>query len=139
MTDLMTLKQHRLLSRLLGLSREQGQALLDQRLDDFLTLMDRREEIVAELIEIEQSPPPANILPFPTIIPTTLDQDVRAALRGLIHSILGQDDENERVLRGQMGVLREEVTDNHRYRAAGRGYAATLVTSGARGAVDRAC
>lgn len=138
MTDFATLQQHRLLSQLLGLSRDQGRALTEQRLDDFLTMMDERERIMAGLVEIEQSPPPANVLPFPTIA-AGVDADAKAAMLGLIRSILSQDEENERALREQMSDLRGAMERNHHARAAGRGYAAAVAPRRSGEWLDRAC
>jgi hypothetical protein len=139
MTDLGTLRQHQLLTRLLGLARRQGEALRQDRLDEFLALMDAREQIITELVAIERESPPANVLPLPTIKPTGADPDVRAALRGLVRSILEQDDANEQALRAQMGAVRDAVVQLGRGAVAGRGYAATLARPQAGSAVDRQC
>ncbi len=87
----------------------------------------------------EREPPPANVLPLPTIKPTSADPDVRAALRGLVRSILEQDDANEQALRAQMGTVRDAVVQLGRGAAAGRGYAATLAHPQAGSALDRQC
>lgn len=138
MTDLATLRQHQLLTQLLSLARAQGVALVEDRLDDFLALMDERERVVHDLIELEQSPPPANVLPFPTLAPTLGDPDARAAMRGLIRSILGQDDANERTLRAQMEGLHAELAQLNRGAVAGRGYAAALTHDRLGEGLDRA-
>ncbi len=75
---------------------------------------------------MEQEPPPVNILPWPTLQADPDDPDVRDALRGLIASILAQDEENERELRAQMGVLASTLQHIQHGAAAGRGYAAVL-------------
>lgn len=139
MTDLGTLRQHQLLTRLLNLARRQGEALRQDRLDEFLALMDVREQIITELVAIEREPPPANVLPLPTITPAGADPDVRAALRGLVCSILEQDDANEQALRAQMGAVRDAVVQLGRGVAAGRGYGATLARPEAGSALDRQC
>lgn len=139
MTDFATLRQHHLLSQLLSLSREQRRALEEQRLDDFLALMDEREQVVADLVALEQAPPPANVLPFPTIAPAIGDPDAKAALHGLIRSILVQDDENERALRDQMDGLHGTLARISHVAAAGRGYAAALGHERRGEGLDRAC
>lgn len=139
MTDLNTLRQHQLLIKLLGLARAQGQALTDEDLDRFVGLMDEREALMADLATVEAAPPPpANILPFPTIAASGTDPDVRAAMGGLIRSILRQDDENEHELRLQMDALKSEIVQLGRGRRAGRGYAAATEQAWAGQAVDRA-
>jgi hypothetical protein len=139
MTDLATLQQHQLLTRLLGLSRRQHEALYADQIDDFLSIMDEREQIVGELVTLGEAPPPRNVLPFPSLVPPGMDQDVKAALRGLITSILQQDDENERVLRVQMDELRTTITWISRGAAANRGYASTMSYDADRRGFDRAC
>ncbi len=126
MTDLMTLQQHRLLSRLYALAREQGRALKEDRLDHFLDLMEVREQVLAELLAVESEPPPANVLPLPTIRASAGDPDVRDALRGIISSIIEQDETNERELRSQMGVIATTIQHLHQGAVAGRGYAAVM-------------
>lgn len=138
MTDLATLQQHRLLTRLLALSRRQREALAAEEIDSFLTLMDEREQIVAELVALDEAPPPPNVLPFPVLVPGSMDSDVKAALRGLITSILQQDDENEQVLRSQMDALRTTITAVNRGVVATRGYASTMHPEMRQG-FDRAC
>jgi hypothetical protein len=101
--------------------------------------MEERERIVAELLAIEQAPPPANVLPFPTITARTGDPDAKAALRGLILSILSQDDANEHTLRGLMNDLRGALERVNHSAAAGRGYAAALAAGRAGAGLDRAC
>ncbi len=100
--------------------------------------MDERERIVADLITIEESPPPANVLPFPTIA-AGVDADVKAAMRSLIRSILRQDDDNERLLRMQMAGLRGAIERTAHGLTAGRGYAAVLSGPRSGGRLDRAC
>ncbi|MER3419181.1 MAG: hypothetical protein C4290_01055 [Chloroflexota bacterium] len=139
MTDLGTLRQHQLLTRLLGLARRQGEALRRDRLDEFLALMDVREQIITELVAIEREPPPANVLPLPTIQPTATDPDVRAAMRGLVRSILEQDDANEQALRTQMGALRDALTRLGRGTRASRGYAVALSRPQTGSALDQQC
>ncbi len=139
MTYLGTLRQHQLLTRLLGLARQQGEALRRDRLDEFLALMDVREQIITELVAIEREPPPANVLPLPTIRPTTADPDVRAAMRGLVRSILEQDDANEQALRMQMGDLRDALARLGRGTTASRGYAAALSRPRTGSALDQQC
>jgi len=139
MTDLSTLQQHQLLMKLLGLSREQWRALADDNLDQFVDLMDEREGVMADLVAVEAAPPPpANVLPFPTIVASGADPDVRAAMGGLIRSILRQDDENEALLRRQMDDIKSEIGLLARRRTAGRGYAASTGTRWMGQAVDRA-
>lgn len=138
MTDLATLKQHQILTHLLALAREQAIALYEERLDEFLSIMERRERLVAELNAIIDHPAPANVLPFPTIAPTRSDPDVRAALKGLITSILCQDEDNERVLRAHLDAMSDALTRLNRGAAAGRGYGAVLARAGARRMMDRA-
>lgn len=139
MTDLATLQQHQLLTRLLSLSRRQNAALHADRIDDFLALMDEREQIVEELIVLEEAPPAPHVLPFPTLMPGSTDHDVKAALRGLITSILQQDEENEQVLRQQMDGLRSTMMQLNRGALAARGYAATMDYHADRLGLDRAC
>jgi hypothetical protein len=126
MTDFGTLRQHQVLSRLLSLSRDQYRALEDEDLDTFLALMDQREQVMSGLLALEASPAPKNILPFPTITSVGMDDDVQAAMAGLIRSILRQDDDNEVLLRAQMDAVQSELTQLNRGAAAGRGYSATL-------------
>jgi hypothetical protein len=139
MTDLATLQQHQLLTRLLGLSRQQSEALQTDQLDDFLSMMDEREQIVSDLLILEQAPPPSNVLPFPVLIPAGMDHDVKAAMRGLITSILHQDDENERVLRGQMDELQGAIAWVNRGALATRGYASSMSHDRTGQGYDRAC
>lgn len=139
MTDLNTLRQHQLLIKLLGYAREQGQSLAEENLDRFVEIMDEREALMADLVTIETTPPPpANILPFPTIAGTGSDPDVRAAMGGLIRSILRQDDENEQCLRLQMDGLKSELVQLGRGRRASRGYTVARDHAWAGQAVDRA-
>jgi hypothetical protein len=126
MTDFGTLRQHQVLSRLLNLSRDQYRALEDEDLDTFLALMDEREQVMSGLLALEASPAPTNILPFPTITSVGVDDDVQAAMAGLIRSILRQDDDNEALLRLQMDAVQTEITKLNRGAVAGRGYAAAL-------------
>src|SRR3954468_21340053 len=110
MTDLNTLRQHQLLMKLLGLARGQGRALTEDNLDLFVEMMEEREGVMADLMTIDATPPPpANILPFPTIVGSGSDPDVRAAMGSLIRSILVQDDENEELLRHQMNDIKSEI------------------------------
>lgn len=139
MTDLATLQQHQLLTRLLALSRRQREALAAEEIDGFLTLMDEREQVISELVALDEAPPPSNILPFPVLAPSGVDSDVKAALRGLITSILQQDDENEQVLRGQMDELRTTITAINRGVVATRGYASSMRADGGRQGFNRAC
>ncbi len=127
MTEFTLLRQHQILSRLLGLSREQGRALTAERLDDFLALMEAREQALAELLSLEAVPAPANIVALPTIQPATTDPDVKAAMRGLIATILEQDEANERELRRRMSDLHAAIGRMNQGAVAGRGYAATLL------------
>lgn len=137
MTDFRILQQHQLLTRLLSVAREQGRALAADDLDRFLTLMDAREHLLGDLITLDQAPP-ANILPFPTIA-AGFDDDAKDAMRGLIRSILAQDEENERALRHQMDDLHGSITRINHGAAAGRGYAAAFAGDRPGAALDRAC
>jgi hypothetical protein len=139
MTDFATLRQHQLLSRLLGLARAQADALAAEELDRFLALMDERETVVADLIALEEAPPPANVLPFPTIVPRPNDPDARAALGGLLRSILRQDEENEQALRAQMDEVHGSLMRVNQGAAAGRGYAAAAGSVRTRTGLDKAC
>ena len=136
MTDLQTLRQHQTLSRLLALARGQARALADDRIDQFLAIMEEREEVIAELVEIERTPPPVNVLPFPTISAKADDPDVQDAMRGLIRSILEQDDANEQTLREQMSDLQKTIVRLSHGQAAGRGYAAAAGMGRAVGYMD---
>ena len=138
MTDFRTLQQHQLLTRLLDLARQQGQALAARGLDDFLSLMDTREGLIADLVALEQAPAPANILPFPTIA-AGVDADAKDAMRGLIRSILAQDEENEQTLREQMDELQGTIVHINHGTVAGRRYAASLAGGRSGAALDRAC
>jgi hypothetical protein len=66
------------------------------------------------------------VLPFPTIEPARADEDARAALGSLIRTIIAQDDENELLLRAQMGTMKHRMAHIARGAVAGRSYAATL-------------
>ena len=139
MTDFGTLQQHHLLGKLLGLAREQAKALEAERIDQFLALMDEREELMSTLLQLEQAPAPANIVPLPRLTPAGSDADVKAAMGSLIRSIIEQDDQNERTLRLLMEALRAEMGQVNHLTAAGRGYAAALAYSRAGGGLDRSC
>lgn len=137
MTDFGALRQHQVLSRLLSLSRDQYRALQDEDLETFLALMEEREQVMAGLLALEASPAPANILPFPTITPVGVDDDVQAAMAGLIRSILRQDDDNETLLRVQMDAVQSEIMQLNRGAAAGRGYAAATSGPSTGAGIDR--
>ncbi|MFN8558705.1 MAG: hypothetical protein U0531_15660 [Dehalococcoidia bacterium] len=123
MTDLATLQQHHLLTRLLGIARAQGEALESQQLDQFLSLMDERDQLVSDLVTLDEQAPPANVIPF--ALQGNSDDDAKAAMGGLIRSILRQDDENELELRRQMAALGRRIDHIGCGMAAAKGYSRT--------------
>jgi hypothetical protein len=125
-TDFATLRQHDLLTRLLRLSREQGEALEDERLDHFLALMTERERLVDEINALSDAPLPDNVVPFwPLATPRSIP-DIQAAINALIVSILDQDEQNEAMLRAQMESLVAALGRINVGYAAARGYAAQM-------------
>jgi anti-sigma28 factor (negative regulator of flagellin synthesis) len=109
MTDLGTLRQHHLLMQLLRLSREQRDALRSGRADRFLELMESRESLIAQLGDSLATPPPDNVVAFPTVSADDVVSDVRAAIRGLLASLAEQDRENGRLLHEQLDRLQSAL------------------------------
>lgn len=126
MTDLKTLRQHHLLSKLLHLAREQGVALQTDRLDVFLDLMGERDDIVAELTDNADAPAPINVMIFPTAMLPGSEADLRAVNRALIASVLEQDDENEQILRTEMDRLVAALGRINQGYSVSKRYAATF-------------
>jgi hypothetical protein len=129
MSRLQTLHQHELLTRLLHLARAQHDALLQERLDQFLALMGEREQIIADLIANAEQAPPPNVTVLPRAGWDISDPDVKAAIDGLLRSVLTQDDENERLLRTQLGDLVRALGRVNLGYTTARGYAAALATA----------
>jgi hypothetical protein len=127
MTDLKILRQHELLSQLLRLACEQGEALQGDRLEDFLTLMEEREMIARELEMLVHAETPENLVLFPTVSRAGSEADIKAAVSALIVSVLAQDEENERVLRQQMDSLVDLRGLIGKGYAAMRGYSAGAI------------
>ena len=126
MTDLMLIQRHELLTQLLHRSREQAEALENDRLDLFLQLMEERSQIVADLMLAATQPPPENVVPFPVAGRAAKDRDLHEATRGLISCILLQDEEIERLLRLRMAAVRLALGQIGHGFATARGYAAAL-------------
>jgi hypothetical protein len=129
MSRLQALRQHELLTRLLQLSRAQHDALLQERLDQFLALMGEREQIVDDLLANADQAPPPNVTVLPRAGPGASDRDLKASIGTLLCSVLNQDDENERVLREQLGDLVQALSRINLGYTTARGYAAALATA----------
>jgi hypothetical protein len=125
MTSLAALQRHELLVQLLRMAREQAEALQVERVDQFLSLMDRRIAVMADLIAIDSVPQPDNVVPFPTVARAGEQGDVDEANRTLITCILIQDEQNEDELRMRMDRLRTAMGLLGQGFAAARGYAST--------------
>ena len=126
MTDLKLFRQHDLLTQMLRLACEQADALHEDRLEDFLTLMEEREEIAGQLEMTTLADTPSNMVLFPTVARAGSEADVKAAVSALIVSVLAQDEENERELRDQMDGLTDRRGRIGRGYAAMRGYSAAV-------------
>jgi hypothetical protein len=127
MTDLKDFRQHELLVRLLHISRDQGRALRDERLDWFLSMMSEREEIISDLEANARGHVPPNVVAFPTMTRPGAEADITAAMSGLLASVLTQDEENERTLRGQMDNLLGSLAHINLGYTTARGYANALL------------
>jgi hypothetical protein len=125
--ELDRVRQHELLSRLLRLSRKQGAALVAERLDQFLALMDERQAIMDDLQAVGDGEAPDNLVPFPALAAGNDEPDVRAAVGALIASVLRQDEDNERLLLNQMARLREGLSALGQGQVTARGYAHALL------------
>jgi hypothetical protein len=129
MSRLQALRQHELLTRLLQLSRAQHDALLQERLDQFLALMGEREQIVDDLLANAEQAPPANVTVLARAGWGIPEPDLKSSMSALLCSVLDQDDENERVLRAQLGDLIQALGRINLGYATARGYAAALTTA----------
>src|SRR5207248_3439993 len=101
------IRRHELLARLLVLSRRQKRALDQRRIDEFLALLDEREELLQALARQPQDEDlPANVT---ALREERDDGDARVAVGLLVADVLRQDEENERLLREEMGRIREAL------------------------------
>lgn len=124
MTDLAALQRHERITDLLRLAHAQGDALRDDRLDEFLGLMVQREQIVADLLAGIDTPPPANVVPFPLFRRGSSPGELRETTRMLIAAVLEQDEHNEALLQAQLGQLRGALSYLNQGSRAARGYIA---------------
>ncbi|HZQ36436.1 MAG TPA: hypothetical protein VFD32_10915 [Dehalococcoidia bacterium] len=126
MTDLMLMQRHEMLTRLLHLSRDQGDALESDRFDLFMRLMEERVQLVSELMAASTQPAPENVVAFPAANWPGKVRDLHEATRGLISCILLQDEENERQLHLRMATVRVALAQIGHGFATARGYASAL-------------
>jgi len=125
MSELAALQRHERIVNLLRLAHAQGEALREDRLDEFLALMAEREQIVADLLASSDAPPPANVVPFPLLRRAGGPRDLRETTRTLVAAVLEQDAQNQTLLEAQLGVLRGALSHLHQGSRAARGYIAT--------------
>ncbi len=127
MTSKHVLHRFELLRTLLRLSQEQQDALAQNRLDQFVALLDEREALIGEFAMVDAGQPePNNVIPFPGTVGPKGKADARSddslALESLLRAVIDTDAENERALREGLADLREAIGQIGRARVTARGY-----------------
>jgi hypothetical protein len=91
--------------------------------------MGEREQIVDDLLANAEQAPPVNVTVLPRAGWGIPEPDLKSSMSVLLCSVLDQDDENERVLRAQLGDLIQALGRINLGYATARGYAAALATT----------
>lgn len=112
-----------LLREIFDLSRKQRDSLEIDDIESVIALMDEREHLVAQLMELateraEELPP--NVVRLPTSEDHARQDEI--AIDTVLRGILEHDRRNEEILLEKMQAIREELPRIRRGRQAGAGY-----------------
>jgi len=91
--------------------------------------MGEREQIVDDLLANAEQAPPPNVTVLPRSGWAIPDPELKSPISILLCGVLEQDDENERVLRAQLGDLVQALGRVNLGYTTARGYAAALATA----------
>jgi hypothetical protein len=101
-----------LLREVFELARAQERALEDGALEDFESMLDRRDTLIAQLqaltpalVDLDELPD--NVIPFPGAV--SGDVEDALALDTVIRGIIEHDRRNEALLAARLAALREEL------------------------------